>query len=119
MRVICTAGHVDHGKSSLVRALTGMEPDRLAEEQRRSMTIDIGFAWCSLVPGDTSGRRTVAFVDLRDNGAQEVVVYLSSDGWCGTGRVHLVNLGSGRHVLQGCSQTSCCAPSNPRANHED
>jgi selenocysteine-specific elongation factor len=64
VRVICTAGHVDHGKSSLVRALTGMEPDRLAEEQRRSMTIDIGFAWCSLVPGDTSGRRTVAFVDL-------------------------------------------------------
>jgi selenocysteine-specific elongation factor len=64
VRVICTAGHVDHGKSSLVRALTGMEPDRLAEEQRRSMTIDIGFAWCSLVPGDISGRRTVAFVDL-------------------------------------------------------
>jgi selenocysteine-specific elongation factor len=35
MRVVCTAGHVDHGKSTLVRALTGMEPDRLAEEQRR------------------------------------------------------------------------------------
>jgi selenocysteine-specific elongation factor len=64
VHVICTAGHVDHGKSSLVRALTGMEPDRLAEERRRSMTIDIGFAWCSLVPGDTSGRSTVAFVDL-------------------------------------------------------
>ena len=64
MHVICTAGHVDHGKSTLVRALTGMEPDRLAEERRRSMTIDIGFAWCSLVPDDTSGRSTVAFVDL-------------------------------------------------------
>ncbi len=59
MRVVCTAGHVDHGKSTLVRALTGMEPDRLAEEQRRGLTIDLGFAWADLAPG-----RTVAFVDL-------------------------------------------------------
>jgi selenocysteine-specific elongation factor len=62
--VICTAGHVDHGKSTLVRALTGMEPDRLAEERRRSMTIDIGFAWCDLPRGDGAGTDTVAFVDL-------------------------------------------------------
>ena len=45
MYVIATAGHVDHGKSSLVRALTGMEPDRWAEERRRGMTIDLGYAW--------------------------------------------------------------------------
>jgi selenocysteine-specific elongation factor len=64
VHVICTAGHVDHGKSALVRALTGMEPDRLAEERRRSMTIDLGFAWCSLVPADASRQWTVAFVDL-------------------------------------------------------
>ncbi len=50
MRVIATAGHVDHGKSTLVRALTGINPDRLKEEQRREMTIDLGFAWMSL-PG--------------------------------------------------------------------
>ena len=45
MRVIGTAGHVDHGKSSLVRALTGMDPDRLEEEKSRQKTIDLGFAW--------------------------------------------------------------------------
>ncbi len=44
MTVIATAGHVDHGKSSLVRAITGTDPDRLAEEKRRGMTIDLGFA---------------------------------------------------------------------------
>ena len=45
MKVIATAGHVDHGKSALVAALTGIHPDRLAEEQARGMTIDLGFAW--------------------------------------------------------------------------
>lgn len=50
--VVGTAGHVDHGKSSLVRALTGTDPDRLSEEKRRGMTIDLGFAWMRL-PGGT------------------------------------------------------------------
>ncbi|MER7892816.1 selenocysteine-specific translation elongation factor [Micromonospora sp. NPDC094482] len=59
MWVVATAGHVDHGKSTLVRALTGMEPDRWAEERRRGMTIDLGFAWTSLPSGGT-----VAFVDV-------------------------------------------------------
>nr|WP_204342192.1 selenocysteine-specific translation elongation factor [Micromonospora terminaliae] len=57
--VVATAGHVDHGKSTLVRALTGMEPDRWAEERRRGMTIDLGFAWTTLPAGGT-----VAFVDV-------------------------------------------------------
>jgi selenocysteine-specific elongation factor len=57
--VVATAGHVDHGKSTLVRALTGMEPDRWAEERRRGMTIDLGFAWTTLASG-----ATVAFVDV-------------------------------------------------------
>lgn len=48
MYVIGTAGHVDHGKSTLVRALTGIDPDRLREEQEREMTIDLGFAWLRL-----------------------------------------------------------------------
>ncbi|HUO37235.1 MAG TPA: GTP-binding protein, partial [Mycobacterium sp.] len=48
MWVIATAGHVDHGKSTLVHRLTGMWPDRLAEEQRRGLTIDLGFAWTEL-----------------------------------------------------------------------
>ena len=51
VQVIATAGHVDHGKSTLVRALTGMEPDRWAEERRRGMTIDLGYAWTTLPSG--------------------------------------------------------------------
>ncbi len=58
MHVIATAGHVDHGKSTLVRALTGMEPDRWAEERRRGMTIDLGFAWTDV------DSETIAFVDV-------------------------------------------------------
>ena len=55
MRVIGTAGHVDHGKSTLVEKLSGINPDRLAEEQSRSMTIDLGFAWLDLPDGETVG----------------------------------------------------------------
>lgn len=55
MRVVGTAGHVDHGKSTLVRALTGIDPDRLAEEKSRQMTIDLGFAWLPLPDGETLG----------------------------------------------------------------
>ncbi len=59
MHVVATAGHVDHGKSTLVRALTGMEPDRWAEERRRGMTIDLGYAWMTLPAGER-----LAFVDV-------------------------------------------------------
>lgn len=55
MRVIGTAGHVDHGKSTLVQALTGINPDRLIEEQARQMTIDLGFAWLQLANGEMLG----------------------------------------------------------------
>ncbi len=55
MFVIATAGHVDHGKSTLVRALTGINPDRLREEQAREMTIDLGFAWMTLPDGQSVG----------------------------------------------------------------
>ncbi|WP_169253635.1 selenocysteine-specific translation elongation factor [Brevibacterium sp. 'Marine'] len=57
--VIATAGHVDHGKSTLVSSLTGMEPDRWAEEKKRGLTIDLGFAWTTLPSG-----RELAFVDV-------------------------------------------------------
>jgi selenocysteine-specific elongation factor len=53
--VIGTAGHVDHGKSTLVQALTGIDPDRLAEEKEREMTIDLGFAWLKLPSGGEVG----------------------------------------------------------------
>ncbi len=52
MYVIGTAGHVDHGKSALVQALTGIDPDRLREEKERGLTIDLGFAWLTLPGGD-------------------------------------------------------------------
>ena len=55
MRVIGTAGHVDHGKSTLVQRLTGIDPDRLAEEKARALTIDLGFAWLTLPDGETLG----------------------------------------------------------------
>jgi selenocysteine-specific elongation factor len=51
VRVIGTAGHVDHGKSTLIHALTGIDPDRLQEEKERGMTIDLGFAWLQLPNG--------------------------------------------------------------------
>jgi selenocysteine-specific elongation factor len=59
MYVIGTAGHIDHGKSTLVRALTGIDPDRWEEERRREMTIDLGFAWLSLPSG-----REVSLIDV-------------------------------------------------------
>jgi selenocysteine-specific elongation factor len=55
MRVIGTAGHVDHGKSTLVEAITGTHPDRLKEEREREMTIDLGFAWLTLPDGEEVG----------------------------------------------------------------
>lgn len=59
MYVVGTAGHVDHGKSTLIRALTGIDPDRLREEKERGMTIDLGFAWLRL-----PGGREVSIVDV-------------------------------------------------------
>ncbi len=57
--VVGTAGHVDHGKSTLITALTGIDPDRLAEEKRRGMTIDLGFAHMV-----TPGGREIGIVDV-------------------------------------------------------
>ena len=59
MRIIATAGHVDHGKSTLIRRLTGINPDRWIEEQERGLTIDLGFAHMQLPTGEN-----IAFIDV-------------------------------------------------------
>lgn len=61
--IIATAGHVDHGKTSLVRALTGVDTDRLPEEKARGLTIDLGFAYMPLPDG-----RLIGFVDVPGHG---------------------------------------------------
>lgn len=100
MQVVATAGHVDHGKSALVRALTGREPDRLAEERRRGLTIDLGYAWTDLRSGGQSV--TVAFVDVPGHdrfltnmlagvGAvhEVLLVVAADDGWSAQSEEHL------------------------------
>jgi selenocysteine-specific elongation factor len=100
MHVIATAGHVDHGKSTLLRALTGMEPDRWAEERRRGMTIDLGYAWTVLPNGET-----VAFVDVPGHERfvgnmlaglgpvpAAMLVVAADQGWCRQTAEHVVAL---------------------------
>ncbi len=95
MSVIATAGHVDHGKSTLVRLLTGMEPDRWAEEHRRGLTLDLGYAWT-----DIDGRR-VAIVDVPGHEryagsmlaglgpvAGVMLVVAADDGWAAQTQQH-------------------------------
>jgi selenocysteine-specific elongation factor len=110
VHVVATAGHVDHGKSALVRALTGMEPDRWQEEQRRGMTLDLGFAWTTLPSGDQ-----IAFVDVPGHerfvsnmlagvGATPAVIFVvaADGGWMPQSTEHLAAidaLGIGTGIL--------------------
>ncbi len=122
MHVIATAGHVDHGKSTLVRALTGMEPDRWAEERRRGMTIDLGFAWTDLPSGET-----VAFVDVPGHerfvpnmlaGVGPVpaalVVVAADEGWMPQSAEHLAALDAlgVRHGLLAVTRTDVADPAD-------
>jgi len=120
MFVIATAGHVDHGKSTLVQRLTGMWPDRLAEEQRRGLTIDLGFAWTEI-----DGRQ-FAFVDvpgherfvanmLAGAGPVPAVIFVvaATEGWMPQSEEHLAALqalGVG-HVLVVISKADLDDPS--------
>lgn len=89
MFVLGTAGHIDHGKSSLIRAMTGIDPDRLPEEKERGMTIDLGFAWMTLPDGDEIGVVDVPgherFVRNMVAGAGGInaamLVVAADDGW--------------------------------------
>lgn len=97
MPVIGTAGHVDHGKSTLVRALTGREPDRWEEERRRGLTIDLGFAWTTLPGGIEAGfvdvpgherfiKNMLAGVDAID---VALFVVAADEGWMPQSEEHL------------------------------
>ncbi|MBV9350812.1 MAG: SelB C-terminal domain-containing protein [Mycobacterium sp.] len=119
MFVIATAGHVDHGKSTLVHRLTGMWPDRLAEEQRRGLTIELGFAWTEL-----AGRQ-LAFVDVPGHerfvanmlaGVGPVpaamFVVAATEGWMPQSEEHLAALAAlgVRHALLVISKADLADP---------
>lgn len=97
MPVIGTAGHVDHGKSTLVQALTGIDPDRLAEEKRRGLTIDLGFAWLTTPAGHELGIVDVPgherFIKNMLAGAGSVnmnlFVVAANEGWMPQSQEHL------------------------------
>lgn len=121
MHVVATAGHVDHGKSTLLRAITGQEPDRWAEEQRRGLTIDLGFVWADLPSGGS-----IAFVDVPghhkfvDNalagaGAVEdvLLVVAADDGWSAQTQEHveIIDLLGLRGTLVAITKTAVVEPS--------
>ncbi|MGH9251377.1 MAG: selenocysteine-specific translation elongation factor [Acidimicrobiales bacterium] len=96
MHVIATAGHVDHGKSTLVRALTGMEPDRWEEERHRGLTLDLGFAWTRLEGEDVAivdvpGHERFVPTMLSGVGPVPAVLFVvaADDGWKPQSQEHL------------------------------
>ncbi|ULN49389.1 SelB C-terminal domain-containing protein [Mycolicibacterium goodii] len=128
MFVVATAGHVDHGKSTLVHRLTGMWPDRLAEEQRRGLTIDLGFAWTTI------DGRDIAFVDVPGHerfvgnmlaGVGPVpaamFVVAATEGWMPQSEEHFAALEAlgVRHTLVVISKTDLADPSRAIAEVRD
>jgi selenocysteine-specific elongation factor len=94
---IATAGHIDHGKSTLVKALTGINPDRLPEEQEREMTIDLGFAWFTSSDGsevgivDVPGHERFVRNMIAGVGGIDYVLFIvaADDGWMPQSQEHL------------------------------
>jgi selenocysteine-specific elongation factor len=133
MHVVATAGHVDHGKSTLVRALTGMEPDRLEEERRRGLSIQLGYVWTRL-PG-LSDDGEVAFVDVPGHerfvatmlagvGPVPAVLFVvaADDPWMPQAAEHLAALDAlgVRHGVLAVTRSDLAdpAPAMARARHE-
>ena len=95
--VVATAGHVDHGKSSLIRRLTDIDPDRLAEEKRRGLTIELGYAWCTLPSGievgfvDVPGHERFVRTMLAGVGPVRLVLFVvaADEGWKPQSEEHL------------------------------
>ncbi|WP_344596192.1 selenocysteine-specific translation elongation factor [Actinomadura vinacea] len=122
MQVIATAGHVDHGKSTLLRALTGMEPDRWEEERRRGLTIDLGFVWTA-EPGlafvDVPGHERFLTNMLAGVGPVPAVLFaVAADaGWQAQSREHLEVLDALgiRHGLLAVTRADLADPAAARA----
>ena len=100
MPVVGTAGHVDHGKSTLVQALTGRDPDRWEEEKRRGLTIDLGFAWTTMADGteisfvDVPGHERFIKNMLAGSEAIDVALFVvaADEGWMPQSEEHLAVL---------------------------
>src|SRR2546426_9753106 len=100
MHVIGTAGHVDHGKSTLIERLTGIDPDRLAEEKERGLTIDLGFAWLTLPSGreagivDVPGHERFVHNMLAGIGSIDATIFVvaANEGWKPQSEEHLAIL---------------------------
>jgi selenocysteine-specific elongation factor len=121
MHVFATAGHVDHGKSTLVRALTGMEPDRFAEERRRGLTIDLGYAWFTLPSGaelafvDVPGHERFIANMLAGIGPAPAVLFVvaADEGWSRQSEEHLAAV-DGLGVRHGLLAITRCDLADPQ-----
>src|SRR2546425_12484715 len=97
MHVLSTAGHVDHGKSALIQRLTGIDPDRLAEEKERGLTIDLGFAGLGLPSGyeigivDVPGHERFIHNMLAGVGSVDATLFVvaANEGWMPQSEEHL------------------------------
>ncbi len=126
MRVLATAGHVDHGKSALVRALTGMEPDRYAEERRRGLTLDLGFVWTELPGGeplafvDVPGHERFVATMLAGAGPVPAVLFVvaADQGWQPQSAEHLAILDAlgVRHAVLAVTRSDLADPGPVRAD---
>ncbi|MFE7759287.1 selenocysteine-specific translation elongation factor [Streptomyces sp. NPDC057429] len=129
MRVIATAGHVDHGKSTLIHALTGTHPDRLAEERRRGLTIDLGFAWTDLPSGerlafvDVPGHERFVPTMLAGVGSVPAVLFVvaADEGWKPQSAEHLaaVDALGVRHGLLVVTRCDVADPGHATAQAQD
>jgi selenocysteine-specific elongation factor len=130
MRVLATAGHVDHGKSALVRALTGMEPDRYEEERRRGLTLDLGFVWTRLGPDadhlafvDVPGHERFVPTMLAGVGPVPAVLFVvaADQGWQPQSEEHLAVLDAlgVRHAVLAVTRSDLADPEAVRTDAVD
>ncbi|MFA5891301.1 MAG: selenocysteine-specific translation elongation factor [Actinomycetota bacterium] len=122
MHVLATAGHVDHGKSTLIERLTGIDPDRLAEEKARGMTIDLGFAWLTLPSGrevgivDVPGHERFVHTMLAGAGPVDAALFVvaANEGWKPQSEEHLaiLDLLGARHAVVALTKSDLVDPAD-------